>query len=147
VPRHPVAEDRILQAVADFWRDIDAGRIPQPDFSRDGALIRAMHNTTTPGKTVDLRSDNRLPSLLEERERLRERIRAAKDEEERIENEIRDKLSDAEVALVTGWRLTCKEITRKEHVVKETKFRQLRATREEGFGAEADAADTPAAAE
>jgi len=147
VPRHPVAEARILEAVESFWADVDAGRIPQPDYSRDGALIAMANPQSTPGKEIDLRHDNRMPELLAERERIRAQIKAAEAERDKVEAEIMDKVGDAELALVAGWRVTVKNVHVKEHVRKASDRRQLRATREEGFGAEADAADTPAAAE
>jgi predicted phage-related endonuclease len=132
VPRHAGAERRILDAIESFWHCVENNKVPEPDYARDGALIAAMNQSTTEGKTVDLRHDNRLPEILDERARLKQEIDDAKARCEEIENEIRGKIGDAEAALVTGWRLTCKEI--KESVVKEytrKAYRQLRATRDE----------------
>src|SRR5262245_57975392 len=137
VPFHEDAATRVLEAVDAFRADLAAGRIPQPDYSRDGALIAMANPQSTPGKEIDLRHDNRMPELLAERERVRAQIKAAKEQEEKLEAEIMDKVGDAELALVAGWRVTLKNVHIKEHTRKASDYRQLRATREEGFGPEA----------
>ncbi|PWT89277.1 MAG: endonuclease [Acidobacteria bacterium] len=131
VPRHPAAEQRILEGVAAFWSDIDAGRIPNPDYSRDRGLIMASLPAAIKGKTVDLSSDNRMPELLRERAKLKQQIDEAQEALDAIETEAKDKIGDAEIAIVNGWRVTLKEISKKEHVVKATTYRQLRAIRDE----------------
>jgi predicted phage-related endonuclease len=131
VPRHAAAELRLLDAVASFWADFAAGKLPQPDYRRDGALIAAMNPNTTPGKSIDLRTDNAIPGLLEERAALKAQIDAAMARKDEIETEIKAKIGDAEVAIIRGWNVTLKEIHRKEHVVRATSFRQLRAVRQD----------------
>jgi predicted phage-related endonuclease len=119
VPRHAEAEQRIVNAVKKFWADIEAGIPPQPDFTRDGALIMAMHNVAK-GKMIDLTADNRLPELLAERERLKAKEAEGKEAEEvrkALDAEIVSKMGDAELALTNGWRIKAKEIHRKEHIV------------------------------
>jgi predicted phage-related endonuclease len=129
VPRHEAAEARIRDGVQRFWQDVNAGNVPQADFSRDAALISAMHATPTPGKTIDLRSDNRIYELLAERERVKAEFNTAEARCKEIDIEIKQKMEDAEIAVVNGWHLTCKRIEKKEHFVKATSFRQLRATK------------------
>jgi predicted phage-related endonuclease len=131
VERHPTAERRIYDAVEEFWRNVSIGKVPEPDYSRDGALLAAMNAHAIPGTTVDLRHDNMLPELLDERARLAQEIRDKEARKDEIETEIKAKIGEAETALVTGWRVSCKEIHKKEYTVKATSYRSLRATREE----------------
>lgn len=131
VERHAAAEQRIYDAVAEFWRNVELGHEPKPDYSKDGALIAAMNATVKPGTTIDLRHDNMLPELLDERARLAQEIEDRRTRKDAVDSEIKAKIGEHETALVTGWRLTCKEINKKEFTVKATSFRQLRATREE----------------
>jgi predicted phage-related endonuclease len=125
VPRHDGAERRIQDAVVKFWADMDAGREPQIDYVRDRPLIDLMWPKAQPDKIVDLRSDNQLPALLDERDQLRDAIKQNEARVNTIENEVRFKMGDAEAALVNGFRVTNKNQTREEHLVQKTSFRRL----------------------
>lgn len=131
VPRHEAAERRIQDAVAKFWDDAEHGKAPAIDYERDGALLAAMYPHHREGATIDLRADNAILGLLEEREKLKAGIATNEDKVKAIETEIRAKLTDNEIGLVNGWRLTLREQHRKEHMVKATSFRVLRAVREQ----------------
>jgi predicted phage-related endonuclease len=133
VPRHKDAERRLLEGVAKFWAAIDAGQMPDPDYSRDGGLIHAMMPHVTHGKTIDLTADNRMPELLMKREELKARIAEMRDLEKQcktIETEIYDKVGDAEICLAAGWFVNIKEIHKKAYSVDETSYRQLKAIRQ-----------------
>jgi predicted phage-related endonuclease len=131
IPRHEGAEERILRAAEQFWRDVDAGRVPEPDYAKDGRLIAAMNPHTTKGKEIDLRHDNHILELLDQRERAKAQIEEAKARCEEIEVEIKAKLADCEIGIVDGWHLTLKEVHKKEYVVGAHSYRQLRAIRQE----------------
>jgi predicted phage-related endonuclease len=131
VPRHNAAEDRIRGAVENFWKAIEAGEQPKPDYTRDRAILSVMFPREKPKKIIDLRGNNRLPELLETRETLKARIKKAEADLETAEAEIVHLIGDAENALVNGWKVTFKEQHRKEHVVRATSFRVLRSAREQ----------------
>jgi hypothetical protein len=80
---------------------------------------------------LDLTNDNLLPSLLDERAALKAGIEANQKRLKEIDAEIAAKLGGEEEAVTSGWKLTNKIQIRKEHVVKETIFSVLRATRTE----------------
>src|SRR4029077_14739538 len=42
MPRNPAAELKIREAVAEFWRNVEQGIEPEPDFARDANVIKAM---------------------------------------------------------------------------------------------------------
>lgn len=73
---------------------------------------------------VDLRGDNRLPDLLEQRESLMSEAKAIREQLKEIDIELDDKLGDAKEALINGWKVTQGWIDRPEHVVKATSFRR-----------------------
>jgi len=132
VPRNLKAEQRLKNAVVAFWRAIDAGEIPKPDYVRDGALIAAMYPHAKPGSVVDLRHDNRMPEILDARAQLKAEIAEKAAALEALENEIKDKVGENEIALVRGWTVKLKEI--KETVVKEyvrNAYRRLDVKRDE----------------
>jgi predicted phage-related endonuclease len=130
IPRHPPAERRILDTVAQFWADIDAGRPPKIDYARDDALLPVLYPHHVEGKVVDLRGDNALPALLDEHEALKDEIAEKERRKKAIETELKYKMGDAEAALLTGWRITHRDQHRKEHMVKASDFRVLRIARE-----------------
>ena len=131
VPRVPAAEQRINDIASGFWRDFDAGIPPKIDYERDGALIASLYPAEVEGKVIDLRHDNRMPELLDMRERLAAEAKELDTAQKAVDNEIKMKIGDAESALVNGWRVTFKSTSRKEHTVKASSFRVLRPKREE----------------
>jgi predicted phage-related endonuclease len=133
VPRHAAAERRIRETVAAFWRTVESGAIPKPDYNRDGALLAAMHPHAKPGAVIDLRHDNRMPQILDERAKLKAELDAKKAALAALDTEIKQKLGENEIALVNGWTVKCKEIqvAAYEKKVEAYSYRKLDCTREE----------------
>jgi predicted phage-related endonuclease len=132
ISRNEHAEKRIRQGAARFWADLDAGKVPELDYKRDGDIIAALYPMAEPGKVIDLSADNRMPELLGQRELQKTIAKEAKTTLEEIEAEIKAKLGDAEAAIVRGWKsVTLKNQHRAGYTVKEADFRVLRATREQ----------------
>jgi predicted phage-related endonuclease len=109
VPHNATAEAKIIAAVEKFWRDVEQGNEPDPDYGKDAAVIRALTAKEVPGKAVDLSGHNELRELLELRAALMQQIKRNDDRCEEIEGQLRLLLRDAEY--VTGlpdWRITYK---------------------------------------
>lgn len=131
VPRHEASEQRIRNIAREFWAAIAANRQPAFDFLRDAKLIAALWPHEVKGKVVDLGADNELPMLFEERERIIAEIDAREQRQGAIDAELRFKMGDADTGIGHGWRITLREIIRKAHAVKESRYRQLRVARVE----------------
>lgn len=131
VPRHPGAEERAYNLAKEFWARVERMEPPPPDYTKDGAILRRLHPDSRKGEPpVDLRGDNRMPELLDQREDLKGEIKALQDQLKPVEAEIAHKFGDHEAALVQGWKsVTYKTVRRKGYEVKPTQFRQLRAVR------------------
>jgi len=114
--RHPAAELKITKGVAEFWRQVDAGLEPVFDFDRDADLIALLYPTATEGKTVDLRGDNRVIAVLEELDLLAARNREDEKAIKALKAELREKMKDAEVALVPGWKMTLRDTHRPDKI-------------------------------
>jgi predicted phage-related endonuclease len=108
ITRHPAAEERIIEAVKDFWRKVAAGAEPTIDYERDGGLIDLMHRQPYLGATADLRGDNAIIELLDRHINLTAFIKDARTELDTIDAEIKHKLGDNEIGLVEGYKLTWK---------------------------------------
>jgi len=126
VPRHDAAEARIREAVANFWLAVDFGNEPAIDYARDGELIAALYPEAVPLKSIDLTGDNVLPAILAERAAAKEAIRVAQERCIEIDNEIRAKMGDAEIATLDGYVITNKTLTR---TIKATMFDQTSSFR------------------
>lgn len=127
VNRHPAAEQRILDAVAEFWRKWDAGEHPVPQSAAEIAA------DLDDGSHKDLSTDNELPAILAERAMLTEERRIRDKRLDEIDYTLKNRMGPARTAWLPGWNLTYRAQTRKETVIPEKTFRVLRvrATSEE----------------
>jgi predicted phage-related endonuclease len=129
VPRHPPSEEKIRERVREFWQNVANGIEPDPDFTRDAEVIRALVPRETLGEKIDLSSNNRLPTMLEQRAALKETMKEADAACEAIETEIKFLMGGAETANgLPDWRITYKAEHRKEYTVKARSSRVLRIT-------------------
>jgi len=128
--RSPAAEEKIIKAVAQFWKDVENGHEPPPDFGRDADTIKAIWRAEKDKDAeVDLTGLNHLPALLDERETHKADIKQMEARIDEIENEIKFLMKDAAVGVgLPGWRVTYRTSHYKSYVVKERDSRILRVT-------------------
>lgn len=65
VPRHEKLIARIEREVAAFWRSVEEGHEPRPDFEADASTIGLLY-AGQEGEVIDLRQHNRFPDLCAE---------------------------------------------------------------------------------
>lgn len=111
IPKHDGVEQRIVDAVRQFWNDVEFGVEPKPDFKRDADLIASMF----PGedgvlKTIELYDDNYLPELLHERAEEKARIKRAEERVKEIDAEVKFKIGDADIAKLADWTISHKHL-------------------------------------
>ena len=123
VKRHPAAEQRILAAVAEFWRRWDAGEHPEPQ-SAEG-LAEALDN----GTSIDLSNDNQIRELLEERAMRHASANAEDARIKEIDTLIKEKIGAAARAYVPGWSISFASHHRKEVTLAAKTIRTLRIRR------------------
>jgi predicted phage-related endonuclease len=129
VPRHPAAEQRILDAVAEFWRLWDAGLHPVAQSAEGLAEM------TDDGSHVDLSGSNELPPLLDERAALKTTTSGAEKRLKEIDETIKAAIGTASTAWLPGWNISWRTQHRRETVIPERDIRVLRvraAAEEEG---------------
>lgn len=129
VERNANAEARIIEAVAQFWRDIAEGREFEPDYGTDGDLLAKMFPPKEAAEPIDLSSDNLLPEILAEREGLKARIKADDGRVDAINAEIIDKLKGSPIGICTDWKITNKLVHKREYVQKAVSYPMLKVTR------------------
>lgn len=135
VPRHPAAEARILDAVAEFWRLWDEGEHPQPQTAAGLAEM------VSDGSHKDFSGDNELMALLPERADLVAQRRAAEKRLDEIDYLVKNRLGPASTGWLPGWSLTFKAQTRRRTVLPEHTFRVLRVRAVDEQEATTDAAE------
>lgn len=128
IERHPEAEEKIKAIARAFWKDMEAGTFPDPNYRLDGDLIKQLFQRSTPGEEIDLSSDNRLAEILPKRAELKERVKADTEEIDAIDAEIRAKVGTAETATLPGWKITIKDQVRRAYSVSESTSRPIRVT-------------------
>ncbi|SHG87340.1 YqaJ viral recombinase family protein [Bradyrhizobium erythrophlei] len=126
VARHADAEQKILATVRQFWAGFDAGIQPAVDPTKDHDVVRKLFPAEN-GATLDLSSDNLLPTLIDERKRLGEEITVREKRRDAISTEIMFKLGDSSFALIAGGRkISCKVTNVKEAFRAAYSFRSIR---------------------
>jgi hypothetical protein len=122
------AWSRLVAEVAVFWRMVELGQPPAPDFGRDIQTIRELNAISGDG-SIDLSHDAELVAAVVERERLR---RAAKEFDMRcdeLEAFIRYKAADNAVVMAGDYRLSLKMENRAGYTVAPSSRRVLRIKR------------------
>lgn len=125
IPLIPPVIERIRNEVVSFWRMVEEGRAPDPDYARDGKLIADLYREDN-GQELDLSGDNRMPVILSERAELKARVSTDVRRIEELDAEIIGKLGSHERAYVPGWRIRRSTVSRAGYAVAPSTYRQLR---------------------
>jgi len=122
-------ERRMIEACKHFWHDnVAAGVSPPMDYARDADLIASMNATYVKGKTIDLSRDNRAHEILDLWDHVTGDLNDAEKAKSALQAELREKIGDADTAIVGARRFTNREVVRHEAAreARETRYRQLR---------------------
>jgi predicted phage-related endonuclease len=117
IARHAGAEQRIREIAAEFWENIATGRRPAPDYGKDGETLAAMFPPRPDVAPLDLGTDNRMLTLLDERRDLKTELKACEEDLAKIDAEIVDKLKGATSATAGEWRISRKIEERRAYTV------------------------------
>ena len=126
--RHETIISQIEKAVSDFWKSLDEDREPPVYDERDYDEVRRVFGLSVGGKEIDLTETN-AASLCREIHRHSVTKKDAEQEERRLKAELLLLLGDAEAALVPGFKVSAKTVTKAEHIVKATTYRSLSVKR------------------
>jgi predicted phage-related endonuclease len=126
IPRHEAAEKKIKLGVDQFWKDIEEGREPGPDYGLDRELLKSLMPTEDPAVSIDLTHDNEVIAGLIERADLRERIKADEEKCKAIETMLMSRMRDAAIAMVPDFTVSWKTEARKGYTVQPSTPRVLR---------------------
>lgn len=118
----------VKRASLDFWKQVEAGTPPEFDYEKDGEAIAALYNVPK-AATIDLSRDNRIGPAIDELIAAKAVVKEGEAKVKTLRQEIMAKLDGHEAAYLPGYGLTCKVQTRAAHMVKESTFPVLRASK------------------
>jgi hypothetical protein len=126
IPLHAGIIERLKHEVAQFWKRVEAGTPPDPDYGRDGALIARLYPQDD-GAEIDLSADNLLPQVVADLEASRADKKSAEVREKTAKTIIQEKMGPARFArLADGRRISNATINRKGYAVEPTTFRMIK---------------------
>ena len=109
IEARPKLFKEICLRVERFWRDIEAGKAPPADFSRDGAVLAELY-AETDGETIDLKGDNFAAVKADEYLTAKAEEQAAKLRADAAKAELIEKLGHAAIGLVDGFVIKATEV-------------------------------------
>lgn len=133
-PEHEAAIARVCGEVSEFWRSLEEGREPQPDWQADADVIARLYATTTSGKAVDLSDDQRFNDLCRAYALCGKQKGEAEKAQKAIKAEIVTLVGDAETAIGNGCRVTARNVAASDVAFHRRSYRDVRVTVESGDG-------------
>jgi predicted phage-related endonuclease len=126
IPRREDTIASVLARTDEFWSDVDDGIMPQFNFERDMATIKALYANVKKGSMVDLRGDNEFREMLQWHQKYANDEKVSHERKEVMAANIRARMGEYEAANADGFDVSLKQQTRKAYEVKESTFRVLR---------------------
>jgi len=126
VPLHAGIVGRIKTEVAAFWKLVDQGEAPDPDYARDGDIIGRIFPRDD-GSEIDLTADNAFPMLVDQLAEARAEKKLAASREDEAKAGILAKMGGASYArMADGRRVSCRLQQRAGYSVAPSEFRVTR---------------------
>lgn len=126
--RHAPSIAKLEAAVVEFWRSIDAGEAPDPDFGRDLETLQSLYSATEAGKVVDLTGDPAFADACSRYIAAGAAAKAAEEAKDAAKAEILTYLQDASVAVADGFKVSSSNVEEKEITYTRKAYRTFRCT-------------------
>jgi len=97
-------EDGMVSATRQFWKDVDEGNEPKPDFYRDAPVIDALYRNAG-GDLEDRTGDEELEAVLARYNRNKQLEKQAGEDKDAAKAEIHRRLAEAGGAWTDGFRV------------------------------------------
>ena len=120
VARHPAAEQRILDVVAEWWRQFDQGLIAAP------APVEELESMLNSGEHLNWSDNEEVRLLLEQRRELKAELSVVTQKLGNVDYQIKNRMGAASTAWLPGYSLSFKRHHRAEYTVAAKEIRSLR---------------------
>ena len=97
---------RILDAAAKFWADLDAGLYPPPQMPQDAGILAKLYSHAEPGTFYDGTGDDLLRMACERYSAAGKEATDANERQETHRAEILQIIRDCEKAVAAGWKIS-----------------------------------------
>jgi putative phage-type endonuclease len=114
----------ILKKCEEFWKSIDMGIPPEPNFEKDFDTIKEVYKVAKKAKAIE--GNSKIKELAEEYSRLNERAAEIDKKKESIKGQLLLYMSDAEYIIGDGFKVSAGLVSKKEHTVKSSVSRQVK---------------------
>lgn len=122
----PVVQDAIKQAITEFWRSVDAGEEPVPNFERDAEVIFRLHGFAESGKLVE--ASDHVSALAVEQANLGRAIKELETKRDALKAEILTEIGDAEKVTWEGGSISAGMVAEAEIAYTRKPYRGFRVT-------------------
>lgn len=109
-----------------FWKSIEEGQAPTPDFNKDADVIKELYSITHKGKAINYTDRARELSL--KYSNLNEQISKLEKEKTSVKSELLTILGDAEKMIDDKFTISAAQVMRAGFTVQPTQYRNFRIT-------------------
>jgi len=120
--------ERLRSEIEAFWKRVQRGEEPAPDFKRDAEVIAKLYGFAEPGKVLDARSDEKITTLCEEYRKWADAEKNAREEKQARKAELLTLIGDAEKVIADGYTISCGLVGPAEYTVKRDGYRNFKLT-------------------
>lgn len=126
IPILDEAWERAKAGVAAWWADVNAGRKPRADYTKDGEVIARLYKSEDFGAPpVDLSSDNRLADICAEYQMLGGQQKVIEEQRKAYKAEIVEKLAGRPKAVCGPYKISNTTVEKGEYIVKASSHDRL----------------------
>ena len=121
----------IREKIKIFWRMVESGIEPQPDYVKDGDVIKLIYADVS-GSDVDLSNNNRANALIGEYAQFQKAESEAKKAKEAAKAEMITLMGNASMARIGDAYVTRKLVSKKAYSVAESSYLDFRIKQAKG---------------
>lgn len=96
----------IKRQVGEFWRSIEAGTPPEPDFKRDAAFIAKLYRYAEPGKVLDASDNKEIAQLCADYKSLSDHMKILETKKDEIKARLLMAIGDTEKVIGPDWTVS-----------------------------------------
>jgi putative phage-type endonuclease len=96
----------IIEKVVEFWRSVDEGREPSPDFQKDYEFIKQLFNKAQVGKIIKPEEEDDWMKLVDKYSQVAKSLKELEIEKEAVKAELLMKVEDAEKVQGKGFSIS-----------------------------------------
>lgn len=119
--------EKLCQRIAAFWKCVDAGYPPEPDYNRDADMLRRIYRDAS-GEPIVMTGNNRVSELCAKYVAGGELEKQGKAQKEAARSELLTIIGNAPKCLAGEYSISAGEVNKKEYLVKATTYRDFRVT-------------------